>query len=134
MWVLARMVTTAFALGLIPVLAFAARDYVAPEGVTLASEEEIRSRFIENTLTGSEWGKNWWEYYEEDGKIKGLWDRERYRGKWSIDGPVMCFDYAGTGYDGCWTMTFEGNIVNWYNLDGSPDGQEDLLPGNKKSL
>ncbi len=125
----------ALAFGLMSGVALAEQDYVVPEGVTLMTEDEIRSKIIGNTLTGTDYGKKWWEFYVPDGKIKGLWDRERYRGKWSLDGPVMCFDYAGTGYDGCWTMSLDGNTVHYYKPTGELDDPPDeLLPGNTKGL
>ncbi len=125
----------ALAFGLMSGVALAEQDYVVPEGVTLMTEDEIRSKIIENTMTGTDYGKKWWEFYVSDGKIKGLWDRQRYRGKWSLDGPVMCFDYAGTGYDGCWTMSLDGNTVHWYKPNGElDDPPSELLPGNEKGL
>lgn len=125
----------ALAFGLMSGVALAEQDYVVPEGVTLMTEDEIRSKIIENTLTGTDYEKQWWEFYAPDGKIKGLWEGQRYRGKWSLDGPVMCLKYAGTGYDGCWTMSLDGNTVQWYKRNGKlDDPPSELLSGNTKGL
>ncbi|MCZ6721116.1 MAG: hypothetical protein O7A65_06210, partial [Proteobacteria bacterium] len=44
----------ALAFGLMSGVALAEQDYVVPEGVTLMTEDEIRSKIIGNTLGGSE--------------------------------------------------------------------------------
>ncbi len=127
----------ALAVGFFPGLASAGQDYVVPDGVTLLTEDEIRDKIIENTVGGLDYGKKWFEYYTEDGAIKGIWDRERYRGKWTLDGPVMCFDYAGTGYDGCWTISLDGDTVHWYKPTGElddPSTPDFRMDGNKKGL
>ena len=51
----------ALAFGLMSGVALAEQDYVVPEGVTLMTEDEIRSKIIRNTLGGSEYGMKWFE-------------------------------------------------------------------------
>lgn len=109
-------------------------EFTTPEGVTLLTEEEIRAKIIGNTLEGKEYGKRWWELYLPDGNIAGLWATERYGGKWTLSGPVMCYDYKGSGYDGCWTMSLEGDKIDYYKMDGEPDGDAKLREGNPKAL
>jgi hypothetical protein len=128
----------ALAFGLMSGVALAEQDYVVPDGVTLMTEDEIRDKIIENTLGGNDYGKKWFEYYKEDGKIKGIWDRDRYRGKWTLEGPVMCFDYAGSGYDGCWTISLDDDdTVHWYKPTGElddPEPPDKRYDGNPKGL
>jgi hypothetical protein len=111
-------------------------DATPPEGVTVLSEDELAAVFVENTLFGLDYGKKYWEYYKPNGSIKGLWDRDKYRGKWSIASGMFCLDYQGTGYDGCWyVQLLEGNKLQWYKPDGTDDGEDgEMLEGNPKNL
>lgn len=117
-------------------------EFKVPEGVTLLTEDEIRDKIIENTMTGREYGKKWWENYRSDGEIRGIrdapFDKDRYRGQWMLSGPVMCFD---KGYwavnksgDGCWTMSLEGGTAYFYTMDGEPDSDAKLREGNARGL
>ncbi len=109
-------------------------EFTAPEGVTILTEEEIRAKIIENTMEGKEYGKRWWEYYLPDGEIKGLWAKELYGGTWTLSGPVMCFDYKGTGYDGCSTLSLDGDKGTYYYMDGTFESDFKLSEGNPKAL
>jgi hypothetical protein len=66
------------------------------------SKAGLAALFVENTLFGFDCGKKYWKYYKPNGYIKGLWGRDKYRGKRSIGNGLWCLDYQGTGYDGCW--------------------------------
>lgn len=111
-------------------------DATPPEGVAVLSDAELTELFVENTLFGLDYGKKYWEYYKPNGSIKGLWDRDKYRGKWTISNGLFCLDYQGTGYDGCWYVELlEGNKLHWYKPDGTDDGEDgEILEGNPKNL
>ncbi len=113
-------------------------DATPPEGVDILSDEEIVAVFQENTLFGLDYGKKYWEFFKPNGIIVGLWDRDKYRAKWSAQNSMFCLDYKGTGYDGCWFIEIiEGNRVSWYKADGSLDGDPgdgEILEGNPKNL
>ncbi len=64
---------------------------------TMLSEDKIKITIAGNTLSE---GSKWAEYYWPDGAIA----RKSYRGEWSAKGSTVCFDYAGTKYDGCYRM------------------------------
>ncbi len=111
-------------------------DYTVPEGVTVLSEQELRIKIVGNTMIGFDYGKKWAEYFAEDGTIMGTWGPDRYRGKWTIAGPVMCFDYPGTYDDECNTIALDGNIWLTFVLDGSPSKfpTGELLEGNPRKF
>ena len=96
-------------------------QYTAPEGVTILSEEELHSKIVNNSVSGVlTAGDKWAEFYASDGAIRGENNGEPYTGSWQITGPVMCFDYAGTQYDGCNTIEVTGDKVRFFELDGGP--------------
>lgn len=82
--------------------------------------DEIRAQLIGNgaKLKGYEDGVWWIEEYMEDGEIKGMWGTDLYKGKWSFDGDLMCFDYKGTVDDECWYLAIDGKKVMWWDPDG----------------
>lgn len=112
--------------------------YTAPEGLTILSEEELMGKIVGNSMKGvSTEGKHWAEFYASDGAIRGDEDGYKYSGSWKITGPVMCFDYEGTQFDGCNTIALDGDQVRFFTLDGSPDkpypsGQ--LVQGNPEGF
>lgn len=97
------------------------------------NEKEILTQIIGNTATGKTNGVRWSEYYEPNGTIHGRWRNDPYQGKWSISGSEVCYDYAGSEDDGCWTMSLMGDEITYYK-DGKPDGTAKLLKGNPKDL
>ncbi len=111
-------------------------DATPPEGVDVLDDAELTEVFVENTLFDLDYGKKYWEYYKPNGSLKGLWDRDKYRGKWTISNSLFCLDYQGTGYDGCWyVQLFDGNKLHWYKPDGTDDGEDgEMLEGNPKKL
>ena len=94
---------------------------------------------IGKTLKGVDDGHKWQEFYIPDkkkklkGSIAGRWDGEPYRGKWSIKGDLMCFDYQGTEDDGCWHIALsDENDVLWFKEDGTPDGDSEFVESPKQ--
>ena len=111
-----------------------AEEFVAPAGVTLLNEKQIRAEIIGNTLTGSGGSSRWTEYYLTNGVIKGVSGGDRYGGDWTVSGPVMCWNYQGDEYDACGTMSRDGDKVLFYSRDGEPTGSATLSEGNDKGL
>lgn len=96
-------------------------------GPTMLSEDRIKNTIAGNTLSQ---GTKWVEYYWPNGIIA----RKSYRGEWSAKGSTVCFDYAGTKYDGCYQMAVEGDKVRLYSKDGDLKRDLSLIKGNPKNL
>lgn len=100
-----------------------------PEGVTLMAEAELRSTLIGNTYKGESVrnpGSTYVEFIQPDGNISGLWNgNDRYKGKWAISGNVWCYQYKSQS--GCNTLAKEGDIIYWYQTDGSTKGGKSVV-------
>ena len=85
--------------------------------------DELRAQLIGNgsKLKGAIEGTLWSEKYSDDGTIQGLWNVSKYKGKWSFEGDMMCFDYKGTDDDGCWYIAIDGKKTKWWKPDGKRD-------------
>ncbi len=94
---------------------------------TMLSESQIKNTIAGNTLSE---GPKWAEYYWPNSTIA----RKSYRGEWSAKGGTVCFDYAGTKYDGCYQMAVEGDKVHLYSKDGDLKKVLELTKGNPKNL
>jgi hypothetical protein len=106
-----------------------AEDYVNPTGVTVLTEEQLLKQIIGNTLMGG--NGQWFNYFlpPSGDQKKG---RFRYKsasssgpssGDWTIHGALMCKHYDKTtlvAFNGCYTTALDGDIVTWYETDGSP--------------
>jgi hypothetical protein len=109
------------------------KQYTKPEGVTVMSEAELRSKMVGNTIDGkSTKGPLYTEFYAPDGKGKGLWDGDKYSFDYAISGPVYC--YKGDGFNGCNLVGLRGDDITWVELDGKKSGEAKLLPGNAIGL
>ena len=106
--------------------------YVTPSGVTLLTEAEILQLLAGNTLASEK--RDWGEHYTEDGKLRGLSNNEYYRGKWKVDGAVICFSYPASEFNRCRTLSRSGNIFSYYDLEGKPRGAAELVEGNPMDL
>ena len=106
-----------------------AEDYVVPTGVTVLTEEQLLKQIIGNTLMGG-YGQ-WFNYFlPPSGDQKN--GRFRYKsssssgsssGDWTIHGTLMCRHYDKAtlvAFNGCYTVALDGDIVTWYESDGSP--------------
>lgn len=104
--------------------------FTLPEGVVVLSEEELRAEIVGSTLNGVYAnGISWIEWYNPNGEIRGFLGRENYTGKWSIVGPVMCYDYTirGMPIGVCLTLSLDGDQINFHTNEGTL--WPDLLPG-----
>ncbi len=94
---------------------------------TILGDDQINITIAGNTLSD---GPKWAEYYWANGTIA----RKSYRGEWSVKDGLVCFDYAGTKYDGCYQMAVEGDRVRLYSKEGEPQRDLSLIKGNPKNL
>ena len=92
---------------------------------------------IGNTAFGVGAKHSWAEYYQPDGTIRGRTDDGTndgpYRGKWTVSGSEMCFNYDDSGDVGCWAISVEGDEIT-YSKEGDHDVKGTLLKGNPKNL
>ena len=94
---------------------------------TILSEDQIKNTIAGNTLSdGSKWAEHYW--------ANGVIARKSYRGEWSVKDSTVCFDYAGTKYDGCYQMAVEGDQVRLYSNEGELQRDLSLIKGNPKNL
>ena len=101
-------------------------------GQTVAEPTMLGEARIKNTISGNTLsdGSKWAEYYWATGVIA----RDSYRGKWSVKNNIVCFDYAGTKYDGCYQMAVKGDRVRLYSKKGKLKRTLSLIKGNPKNL
>jgi hypothetical protein len=97
--------------------------------------DSLKAEVIGNTIGGGmEGGMRFTEFYAADGGIKGLDNEGKpYTGKWSVEGPGMCFRYEGVA-DMCFEMRRTGNVIEFYGTDGKFAGVGTLQPGNAMGL
>ena len=109
----------------------------AQEPIVL-SGQEILTQVIGNTASGVGIKHNWSEYYNPDGTIEGRTDGNAdesndgpYQGKWTISGSKMCFVYADSGDQGCWTVSVneKGDEIT-YSRKGDHSTMGTLRKGN----
>ncbi len=114
-------------IGLLAALVVLGFTGLTAAGPTMLSEDQIKNTIAGNTLSE---GSKWAEYYWANGAIA----RKSYRGEWSANGSTVCFDYAGTKYDGCYQMAVKGDKVRLYSKDGDLKQTLKLTKGNPKNL
>jgi hypothetical protein len=117
---------------------FSAQQQAKAHEEVMLTEQDILAQIIGNTAisVGEEHG--WSEYYQPDGIIRGRsvhadGQEHPMQGKWTVSGSEMCFDYAGSGDAGCWTISVEGNEVT-YHKKGKDDVMATLLKGNPENF
>jgi hypothetical protein len=115
-------------------------------GAVLTTETEMRRAIIGNTISGTEEGKPYTEYYQPDGYIHGQEAEGSYVGEWRIAGRSFCVRYfdkgegadreeQGSGSIGAWEcmgVDIQGSLFAWIK-----DGERykaQLVPGNPNKL
>jgi hypothetical protein len=76
-------------LGLTGLLALSSASF----GAVLTTEEQIRLAIIGNTVSGTEDGRAYTEYFLPDGQIRGVDPEGPYSGEWRISGRKLCERY-----------------------------------------
>jgi hypothetical protein len=97
--------------------------------------DRIKAEVIGNTVGGGmEGGIRFTEFYAANGDIFGL-DAESkpYKGRWTIEGPGMCFRYEGVA-DSCFEMRSTGNVIEFYDTAGKFQGVGTLQLGDAMKL
>ena len=118
-------------------LAAAVTLYPQSAAARMLSGRQIEYRIIGNSRTGetSNGSTRYCEYYNPNGQIRGFdggpgLKPEYYTGSWQISGNRLCFDYAGTQYDVCVTLSIHNRFIRAYNTDGSLRGHSLLVRGD----
>ena len=135
-----RQINSILATGLLAfvLVTFSAQQQARSHEAVMLTGQEILAQIIGNTATSVGEDHGWSEYYQPDGALRGLSvhaDGEEHpmQGKWTVSDSEMCFDYAGSGDAGCWTISVEGNDVT-YHKKGKDDVMATLLQGNPKNF
>jgi hypothetical protein len=71
-------------------------------GAVLTTEEQIRLAIIGNTVSGTEDGKPYTEYFLPDGHLRGVDPEGPYSGAWRISGRRFCERYSDEGSSSDW--------------------------------
>src|SRR5271155_5861219 len=71
-------------------------------GAVLTTEDEIRRAIIGNTVSGTEDGKPYSEYFLADGHLRGVGPEGPYSGEWRISGRRLCERYSDEGSSSDW--------------------------------
>jgi hypothetical protein len=71
-------------------------------GAVLTTEEQIRLAIIGNTVSGTEDGKPYTEYFLPDGHLRGVDPEGPYSGEWRISGRRLCERYFDEGSSSDW--------------------------------
>ena len=87
---------------------------------------------VGNTVSGKVDGKDYVDYYMADGTVKTMEGSQLSTGKWSLEGPQVCFKYPREQRD-CYTMEVVGKVVTFKGKDGT-GLRFDILEGNAKNL
>jgi hypothetical protein len=112
----------------------------------LTTEAEIRHAIIGNTISGTEDGKPYTEYYQPDGYIHGREPEGSYVGEWRIADRSFCVRYfdkgegadreeEGSGSIGAWEcmgVDIQGSLFAWVK-DGD-HYKAQLVPGNPNKM
>jgi len=121
-----------------------ARDYVAPSGVSVLTEEQLLNQIIGNTF----YNERWTDFYEPpaenqmEGKLRSRHNTYgTHGGSWSIKASLFCveFDKAPmSAFGDCYTISLDGGNATWYLTDGSTyyprGGRIKLISGNPNDL
>jgi hypothetical protein len=81
-------------------------------GAVLTTENQIRQAIVGSTVSGTEDGKPYAEYFLPDGHIRGVDPEGPYSGEWRISGRELCERY------------FAQRTEEAVSDEGSPSGWE----------
>ncbi len=73
-------------LGLAGLMSLSGASFAA----VLATEDQIRQAIAGNTISGTEDGKPYTEYFLPDGSLRGVGPEGPYSGEWRINGRELC--------------------------------------------
>jgi hypothetical protein len=105
-------------------------------GGALTTEAQIREALSGQTVSGSEDGKTYAEYYVSDGSIRGRDDEGPYSGEWHISGRRFCMRYfdedrGPTKWD-CVGVAITGAGFAW--IEDGERYEAKLAKGNPNNL
>ncbi len=90
------------------------------------------SLLVGNTVSGKVEGKDYVDFYMENGTVKSLHESELSTGKWSLEGGKVCFVYPKEDKE-CYAVEVSGDDVSFTDKSGSGLRMK-LLKGNPKNL
>jgi hypothetical protein len=101
----------------------------------LTTEDQIRQAIIGNTVSGTEDGKPYTEYFLSDGHIRGVDPDGPYTGEWRVSGRTLCERYFDAGSFTAWEcmgVEIVGSRFAWV-VDGERYAAR-RVPGNPNNL
>ena len=135
-----RQMNHMLAIGLLALVlvTFSAQQQARAHDDAMLTKQEIHAQIIGNTAISVGEKHGWSEYYQPDGALRGRsvhddGQEHPMKGKWTVSGAEMCFNYVGSGDSGCWTISVEGNDIA-YHKKGKDDVKATLLKGNPKNF
>ena len=134
-----RFDQVAFGLLALVLVMFSAQQQARADQPVVLTEQEIMAQIIGNTATSVGEAHGWSEFYQPDGAIRGRsvhadGQEHPMKGKWTVSGSEMCFDYVGSGDAGCWTISVAGNQITYYRKEKHKHQMATLLKGNPKNF
>lgn len=87
---------------------------------------------VGNTVAGTFDGKENADYYMADGTVKRMEGSALSTGKWSLEGPQVCFRFQRE-QQGCYTIEVVGKVATFRGRTGA-GFRFDILDGNPKNL
>ena len=134
-----RFDRVAFGLLALVLVMFSAQQQARADQPVVLTEQEIMAQIIGNTATSVGEAHGWSEFYQPDGAIRGSsvhadGQEHPMKGKWTVSGSEMCFNYVGSGDAGCWTISVAGNEITYYRNEKHKHNRATLLKGNPKDF
>ena len=134
-----RFDRVAFGLLALVLVMFSAQQQARADQPDVLTEQEIMAQIIGNTATSVGEAHGWSELYQPDGAIRGSsvhadGQEHPMKGKWTVSGSEMCFNYVGSGDAGCWTISVAGNEITYYRNEKHKHNRATLLKGNPKNF
>ena len=113
-------------------LLFSIASFAGP----LTTEAQIRQAIVGNTISGTEKGKAYLEYFQGDGFIHGRDAEGPYVGQWRISRGQLCMSYfeedkTVSAWE-CSRVALEGSRLAW--LDDEGREYSDVIMGNPNKL
>lgn len=88
---------------------------------------------VGNTAVAQSRAGGYTEFYGPDGAVTHLDKDGKTRGKWSLDGQKVCFDFPEEDDRSCVLVEIDGDRGAFVDEDASRDTFQ-MLPGNAKGL
>ena len=114
---------------------YAGSTYTLPPDPSAAQKlagADAWKALVGNTVFAKIDGEEDFDFFAADGQVHSIEGNDTSAGKWSLEDPKICFEYAGSSKE-CYTIEVTGNSVVFTDEDGTGQRYK-ILPGNPKQL